>query len=218
MKFLFPDGIIICYSHNQIIKLVKFSRCGCVCVGGAVASADFPAVYSPVLNLICYYNKWWNISIVPMSSSLFTSFQENTKCESSFFADTCTRRVPIFIIAIRKTSIRCTMTPRIQSKNTTLANNCRVHIVYIQRVKVMSYVIRQLISHFDSSISTRIVIKFYIIDDRFHVWVHCMFEFRRQSARLTHCRYIIASWKTACYITHIVWVSLINHVLSVYTV
>ena len=32
----------------------------------------------------------------PMSSSLFSSFQENTKCESSFFADTCTRRVPIF--------------------------------------------------------------------------------------------------------------------------
>jgi hypothetical protein len=31
-----------------------------------------------------------------MSSSLFSSFQENTKCESSFFADTCTRRVPIF--------------------------------------------------------------------------------------------------------------------------
>jgi hypothetical protein len=30
-----------------------------------------------------------------MSSSLF-SYQENTKCESSFFADTCTRRVPIF--------------------------------------------------------------------------------------------------------------------------
>ena len=31
-----------------------------------------------------------------MSSSLFSSFQENTKCESSFFADTCARRVPIF--------------------------------------------------------------------------------------------------------------------------
>ena len=25
--------------------------------GEAVSSADFPAVYSPVLNLICYYNK-----------------------------------------------------------------------------------------------------------------------------------------------------------------
>ena len=35
----------------------------------------------------------------PMSSSLFSSFQENTKCESSFFADTCTRRVPIFVSA-----------------------------------------------------------------------------------------------------------------------
>ena len=34
----------------------------------------------------------------PMSSSLSSSFQENTKCESSFFADTCTRRVPIFCI------------------------------------------------------------------------------------------------------------------------
>jgi hypothetical protein len=33
----------------------------------------------------------------PMSSSLFSSFQENTKCESCFFADTCTRRVPIFM-------------------------------------------------------------------------------------------------------------------------
>ena len=33
----------------------------------------------------------------PMSLSLFSSFQENTKCESSFFADTCTRRVPIFL-------------------------------------------------------------------------------------------------------------------------
>ena len=32
-----------------------------------------------------------------MSSSLFSSFQENTKCESSFFADTCTRRVAIFL-------------------------------------------------------------------------------------------------------------------------
>ena len=49
----------------------------------------------------------------------------------------------ISFIAIRKTSIRCTITPRIPSKNTTLANNCRVHIVYIQRIKVyMSYVIR----------------------------------------------------------------------------
>ena len=31
----------------------------------------------------------------PMSSSLFSSFQENTKCESHFFADTCTLSVPI---------------------------------------------------------------------------------------------------------------------------
>ena len=31
-----------------------------------------------------------------MSSSLFSSFQKNTKCESRFFADTCTCRVPIF--------------------------------------------------------------------------------------------------------------------------
>ena len=35
-----------------------------------------------------------------MSSSLFSSFQENTKCESSFFADTCTRRVPIFLLCL----------------------------------------------------------------------------------------------------------------------
>ena len=36
----------------------------------------------------------------PMSLSLFSSFQENTKCESSFFADTCTPpRVPIFVSA-----------------------------------------------------------------------------------------------------------------------
>jgi hypothetical protein len=34
-----------------------------------------------------------------MSSSLFSSLQGNTKCESSFFADTCTRCVPIFIHA-----------------------------------------------------------------------------------------------------------------------
>ena len=31
-----------------------------------------------------------------MSSSLFSSFQRNTKCEISLFADTCTRCVPIF--------------------------------------------------------------------------------------------------------------------------
>ena len=47
----------------------------------------------------------------------------------------------IYIIAIRKTSIRCTiLTPRIRSKNTTLANSCQVHIVYIlyiQRIKVI---------------------------------------------------------------------------------
>ena len=35
----------------------------------------------------------------PMSSSLFSSFQGNTKCESSFFADTCTLCVPIFVSA-----------------------------------------------------------------------------------------------------------------------
>ena len=34
----------------------------------------------------------------PMSSSLFSSFQENTKCESRYFADTCTLSVPIFFI------------------------------------------------------------------------------------------------------------------------
>jgi hypothetical protein len=36
----------------------------------------------------------------PMSSSLFSCFQENTKCESSFFADTCTCRVPIFCVEL----------------------------------------------------------------------------------------------------------------------
>jgi hypothetical protein len=40
-----------------------------------------------------------------MSSSLFSSFQENTKCESSFFADTCTRRVPIFLACPQKKSL-----------------------------------------------------------------------------------------------------------------
>ena len=34
MKFLFPDCIIICYNHNDIIKLV--------------APAAFPAIYIPV--------------------------------------------------------------------------------------------------------------------------------------------------------------------------
>ena len=41
--------------------------------------------------------KYFNCS---MTSSLFSSFQENTKCESLFFADTCTRRVPIFGIVL----------------------------------------------------------------------------------------------------------------------
>ena len=36
----------------------------------------------------------------PMSSSSFSSFQEYRKCESSFFADTCARRIPIFIGAV----------------------------------------------------------------------------------------------------------------------
>jgi hypothetical protein len=35
----------------------------------------------------------------PMSSSLFSSIQENTKCKSTVFADTCTRCVPIFVSA-----------------------------------------------------------------------------------------------------------------------
>jgi hypothetical protein len=37
--------------------------------------------------------KYFNCHI---ASSLFSSFQENTKCESSSFADTCTHRIPIF--------------------------------------------------------------------------------------------------------------------------
>jgi hypothetical protein len=41
-----------------------------------------------------------------MSSSLFSSFQENTKCESSFFADTCMRRVPIFLIVFSEVALR----------------------------------------------------------------------------------------------------------------
>jgi hypothetical protein len=64
---------------------------------GWVAPAALHAVYSLVrfvlcLNLKSYlllyfcYNKWW-------------------KCESSFFADTCTRRVPIFYILNRVKSI-----------------------------------------------------------------------------------------------------------------
>jgi hypothetical protein len=31
----------------------------------------------------------------PMLSSLLSPFQENTTCESTFFADTCTRSYPI---------------------------------------------------------------------------------------------------------------------------
>jgi hypothetical protein len=40
MKFLFPDSIIICYKHNHIIKLVKFSRRG---GGGGGGEAVAPA-------------------------------------------------------------------------------------------------------------------------------------------------------------------------------
>jgi hypothetical protein len=38
----------------------------------------------------------FKLSHVIFVIQLFSSFQENTKCESSFFEDTCTRRVPIF--------------------------------------------------------------------------------------------------------------------------
>ena len=38
----------------------------------------------------------FKLSHVIFVIQLISSFQENTKCESSFFADTCTRRVPIF--------------------------------------------------------------------------------------------------------------------------
>jgi hypothetical protein len=40
-----------------------------------------------------------------MSPSLFSSFQENTKCESGFFADTCTPRVPIFAYILNKKDV-----------------------------------------------------------------------------------------------------------------
>jgi hypothetical protein len=86
------------YNHNHI-KLVKFSRRGGG-GGGWVTPAALRAVYSLVRFVLCltlksyfyyiYYNKWW-------------------KCESSFFADTCTRRVPIFVSAkqIYKLSQTC---------------------------------------------------------------------------------------------------------------
>ena len=48
MKFLFPDCIIICYNHNDIIKLVTFFRRGVLGAWEAVSLAAFPAIYSPV--------------------------------------------------------------------------------------------------------------------------------------------------------------------------
>ena len=50
-----------------------------------------------------------------------------------------------YIIAIRETSIRCTITPRIPTTNTTLANFCRVHIVYIQRIKLGVTIARKVL-------------------------------------------------------------------------
>ena len=54
----------------------------------------------------------------------------------------------IYIIAIRKTSIRCTITPRIPSKNTTLANNCRVHIVLCYRTIIIGDVLCSQVWYF----------------------------------------------------------------------
>ena len=56
-----------------------------------------------------------------MSSSLFSFFQENTKCLSCFFADTCTRRVPIFVSAkqiycYRKRNVNVTVSLAIQRR------------------------------------------------------------------------------------------------------
>ena len=111
MKFLFPDYIIICYNHNHIIKLVKFSLqqgeedcCPCchphcvqpyqMCISlrrgfcwlwlrlvlryislhftwqildheRMCIMFDFKILFALKSYLLLYYNKWWNISIVP---------------------------------------------------------------------------------------------------------------------------------------------------------
>jgi hypothetical protein len=53
MKFLFPGCIIICYNHNHIIKLVKFSQLegGGHCLGGGQwpLLLSMLYVYSPVV-------------------------------------------------------------------------------------------------------------------------------------------------------------------------
>ena len=54
-----------------------------------------------------------------MSSLLFSSFQGNTKCESSFFADTCTRCVPIFVNALTDAALTIVFMP---SKNLLFEN------------------------------------------------------------------------------------------------
>jgi hypothetical protein len=114
-----------------------------------------------------------------------------------------------YIIGIRKTSIRCTITPRIPT-NMTLANTCRVHIIYIERIKLRLYVLcYKTTSHFDSSI---LVFKWSIscIDDRFHVCAQynvCL-NFAEKALDCVYCRYCnisaqnIASRKD---ITHIIW-------------
>jgi hypothetical protein len=80
---------------------------------GAVAPAAFPAIYSPVRCLLYMFDFKILFAILfiiiideifQLSHSIFiiySSFQENTKCESSCFADTCTRRVPIFKMKTR---------------------------------------------------------------------------------------------------------------------
>jgi hypothetical protein len=54
----------------------------------------FKILFAIIFTLIS--DEIFKLSHVIFVIQLISSFQENTKCESSFFADTCTRRVPIF--------------------------------------------------------------------------------------------------------------------------
>jgi hypothetical protein len=77
MKFLISDCIIIRYNHNHITKLVTFPRRGW---GGSSCPClfDFKIFFAII---IIISDEIFQLS---MSSSLFSSFQLNTKCESSF--------------------------------------------------------------------------------------------------------------------------------------
>jgi hypothetical protein len=71
----------------------------------AVASAAIHTVYSPVRCVLCltlksylllYYNKWWNISVIPCHLHYSVAFKKIQNVNQVFFADTYTRRVLIF--------------------------------------------------------------------------------------------------------------------------